>query len=31
MMELKFKIESSKKDGNQVFVFNVRDLNEGDI
>jgi putative DNA primase/helicase len=31
LVDLHFKVESSKKDGNQVYVFNVKEANEGNI
>lgn len=31
LADLHFKVECSKKDGNQMYVFNVKELNEGNI
>ena len=31
LVDLHFKVECSKKDGNQMYVFNVKEANEGNI
>jgi len=31
LVDLHYKVESSKKDGNQVYVFNVKEMNEGNM